>query len=152
MDNLRHGHNFSKVLLYIMIYWKQFFVYIGTPAPPSSPCNPSPCGVNAFCRERFDNAVCECQEEYRGNPYEGCYPECLVNSDCPKSQACIKTKCQDPCTRTCGIGAICTVSNHFPVCSCPQPTVGDAFTQCQLETGWKISSFSNLLLNIRLEN
>jgi len=99
---------------------------------PSRPCSPSPCGINAYCHERFDTAICECIPDYRGNPYQGCQPECLVNTDCPKSQACIKNKCQDPCPGTCGIGAICTVSNHVPICSCPLPTIGDAFTLCRI--------------------
>lgn len=107
---------------------------LATPAPsiPSRPCSPSPCGINAYCREIFNTASCECIPNYRGNPYQGCQPECLVNTDCPKSQACIKTKCQDPCPGTCGVGAICTVSNHIPTCSCPSPTVGDAFKICQV--------------------
>lgn len=100
------------------------------PPTPSRPCNPSPCGTNAYCRERHNTAYCECLPDFRGNPYEGCQPECLVNTDCPKSQACIRTKCQDPCPGTCGVGAICTVSNHIPICSCPLPTIGDAFTIC----------------------
>lgn len=109
-------------------------VISATPAPPtpSRPCSPSPCGINAYCRERFNTAVCECIPNYRGNPYQGCQPECLVNTDCPQSQACIRTKCQDPCPGTCGVGAICTVSNHVPICSCPLPTIGDAFTLCQI--------------------
>lgn len=119
------------VRICVFSFTKIIFLTVGTPPVSTRPCDPSPCGVNAFCRERFDTAICECQQDYRGNPYEGCHPECLVNSDCPKSQACIRTKCQDPCIGTCGIGAICSVSNHFPVCSCPQPTVGDAFTLCQ---------------------
>lgn len=112
-------------------------VLLATPAPPtpSRPCSPSPCGVNAYCHERFNTAICECMPNYRGNPYQSCQPECLVNTECPQSQACIRTKCQDPCPGTCGVGAICTVSNHIPICSCPIPTVGDAFTLCQVSGG-----------------
>lgn len=99
---------------------------------PPRPCLPSPCGVNTNCRERNGLAICECIAEYRGNPYEeGCQPECLVNNDCPRSQACIRTKCQDPCSGTCGVGAVCTVSNHIPICTCPYPLSGDAFSYCQ---------------------
>jgi len=111
-----------------------FLFILATPAPPvsSRPCNPSPCGTNAYCYERFDTAICECISNYRGNPYQGCQPECLVNTDCPKSQACIRMRCQDLCPGTCGVGAICTVSNHVPICSCPLPTIGDAFTLCRV--------------------
>ena len=114
---------------------KLILLFVGSLAPSARPCDPSPCGVNAFCRERLGTAICECLPDYRGNPYEGCHPECLINSDCSKSQACIRKKCQDPCIGTCGIGAICTVTNHVPVCSCPYTTVGDAFNLCQTIPG-----------------
>lgn len=125
-------------------------VILATPTPsvPSRPCSPSPCGINAYCHERFDTAICECVPNYRGNPYQGCQPECLVNTDCPKSQACIKTRCQDPCPGTCGVGAICTVSNHVPICSCPLPTIGDAFTLCQVpvEGNFTIHIFNYIII------
>ena len=94
------------------------------------PCSPSPCGVNTYCRERQNAAICECLPDYRGNPYDGCHPECLVNTDCPNSRACINAKCEDPCVGTCGINAICSVTNHIPICSCPYPTEGNAFRAC----------------------
>lgn len=100
------------------------------PPEPSNPCNPSPCGSNALCRVENGYAVCECLPEYRGNPYQNCRPECLANSDCPMNRACIRNKCQDPCPGTCGIDALCTVSNHIPICTCPDKFTGDAFTQC----------------------
>lgn len=46
------------------------------------------------------------------------------------NRACIRNKCQDPCPGTCGINAICTVSNHIPICSCIDEYTGDAFRQC----------------------
>jgi hypothetical protein len=89
--------------------------------------------------------VCECLPEYQGNPYEGCRPECLVSSDCPMNKACIRNKCQDPCPGTCGVGAICTVSNHIPICSCPPGTTGDAFRICNYVP---IKGWSSIILNI----
>ena len=110
---------------------------IPTPTPPATPdpCYPSPCGPNARCRVENSFAVCECIPEYHGNPYEGCRPECLVSSDCPMDRACIRNKCLDPCPGTCGVSAICTVSNHIPICSCPDGTTGDAFRLCSPITG-----------------
>ena len=123
------------------------------PQPPSihRPCAPSPCGVNTQCRERLDQAVCECLPDHRGDPYVGCYPECLANTDCPNSRACIRRKCQDPCVGTCGIGAVCSVSNHVPVCSCPYPTVGNAFTICRPGDGNDAYNYY-LLLNFEKIN
>ncbi|KAK9513085.1 hypothetical protein O3M35_001355 [Rhynocoris fuscipes] len=46
------------------------------------------------------------------------------------STACIRNKCRDPCPGTCGLSAICTVSNHIPICSCPDGFEGNAFTVC----------------------
>lgn len=74
--------------------------------------------------------MCECIPEHHGNPYEGCRPECLGNSDCPLNQACIRQKCKDPCPGTCGHEAQCFATNHVPVCTCPPGTTGDAFRQC----------------------
>ncbi|PNF22176.1 hypothetical protein B7P43_G05064 [Cryptotermes secundus] len=101
-----------------------------TPPPPAEPCRPSPCGSNARCRVENSFALCECIPEYHGNPYEGCRPECLVSSDCSMNRACIRNKCQDPCPGTCGVSAICAVSNHIPICTCPEGTTGDAFRIC----------------------
>lgn len=104
---------------------------------PSRPCSPSPCGINTYCREQQDTTLCECLPDHRGDPYVGCYPECLVNADCPNSQTCLRHKCQDPCDGTCGIGADCSVSNHVPICSCPHPKIGDPFTICKTPTQGK---------------
>uniref|UniRef100_A0A2S2QFK9 Neurogenic locus notch 2 n=1 Tax=Sipha flava TaxID=143950 RepID=A0A2S2QFK9_9HEMI len=102
-----------------------------TPTSPADPCYPSPCGPNARCHVENQNAICECLPEYQGNPYESCRPECLVSSDCAMNKACIRNKCQDPCPGTCGISAICFVSNHIPICSCPEHLTGDPFQICQ---------------------
>jgi len=67
---------------------------------------------------------------YHGNPYDGCRPECIGNSECQMNKACIKNKCVDPCPGTCGFEALCSVINHIPICSCPQGLTGDAFRQC----------------------
>lgn len=91
------------------------------------PCNPSPCGSNADCF----NGECRCQPEYRGNPYDGCRPECSLSSDCPRDKACLRNKCVDPCPGTCGINARCEVINHIPTCSCLPDYEGDPFTSCR---------------------
>lgn len=92
----------------------------------TDPCNPSPCGANAQCR----NGICTCLPEYEGDPYTSCRPECVLNSDCPKTRACLRNKCKDPCAGTCGSNAICEVINHIPSCSCPERTTGNPFVSC----------------------
>lgn len=62
-----------------------------------------------------------------------CRPECVLSTDCPQHQACIKQKCRDPCPGTCGINARCQVINHNPICTCKAGFTGDPFVTCQLE-------------------
>lgn len=89
------------------------------------------CGPNAEC----NNGVCTCLPEYRGNPYELCRPECVLNNDCPQNRACVRNKCIDPCIGTCGQNAICNVYNHVPMCSCPNGMSGNAFILCTVSKG-----------------
>lgn len=100
-----------------------------------TPCEPSPCGANAKCKEYHSAGSCSCLPDYIGNPYEGCRPECTVNTDCIPNKACIRNKCQDPCPGTCGPLALCTVVNHLPVCSCPFGYSGDPYQRCQFVKG-----------------
>lgn len=93
---------------------------------PINPCSPSPCGANAICQ----NGACSCIPEYHGDPYLGCQPECVLNSDCPRNKACIRNKCSDPCKGTCGAEALCEVINHIPMCSCPPGHTGSPFLYC----------------------
>lgn len=103
---------------------------------PVNPCSPSPCGSNAVC----DSGTCSCMPEYFGDPYVGCKPECVLNSDCTRDKACIRNKCNDPCIGTCGTGAVCETINHIPMCSCPQGFLGSPFHYCNAIQGNK--SFS----------
>lgn len=96
------------------------------------PCNPSPCGSNAVCKERNGAGSCSCQPEYFGDPYVGCRPECVQNSDCDRSKACSNNKCKDPCPGVCGINAECRVQNHAPICLCLEGYNGDPSTSCEL--------------------
>lgn len=97
---------------------------------PSNPCHPSPCGANAVCKERNGAGSCTCLPEYFGDPYTGCRPECVTNSDCDRSKACINNKCKDPCPGTCGLHAECKVLNHAPSCTCLPHYTGDAAIAC----------------------
>lgn len=102
------------------------------PVERPSPCVPSPCGSNAICRELNGVGSCSCIENYLGNPYEGCRPECVVNSDCQRNKACMNNKCRDPCPGTCGQNADCGVVNHLATCSCRPGFTGDPFSFCRI--------------------
>lgn len=97
---------------------------------PKNPCNPSPCGMNAICHERNGAGSCVCVEGYFGDPYSGCRPECVLNTDCPRDQVCTNNKCRDPCPGTCGINAECNVFNHVAMCSCLPGYTGNPQRSC----------------------
>nr|CAD7425818.1 unnamed protein product [Timema monikensis] len=99
---------------------------------PRNPCNPSPCGANAVCKERNGAGSCSCLPEYQGDPYTGCRPECVLNTDCDKARACVNNKCRDPCPGTCGLNAECRVVNHAPSCSCLPGYIGNPLNACHL--------------------
>lgn len=101
------------------------------PTPPPNPCVPSPCGPYSECHVIGSQASCRCRENYIGVPPQ-CRPECVVNTDCPPTLACISEKCRDPCPGSCGLNAKCTVQNHIPTCSCLPDYTGDPFTQCTI--------------------
>lgn len=94
-----------------------------------NPCAPSPCGPNSVCEIKSDHPVCSCLPNFSGSP-PYCKPECIINQECPSSQACINEKCSDPCINACGSNAACNVVNHTPLCSCLQGYKGDAFIGC----------------------
>lgn len=101
------------------------------PEAPRNPCNPSPCGANAICRERNGAGSCSCLPDYSGDPYAGCRPECVLNTDCPRNLACVNNKCADPCLGVCGANAQCTVVNHAPSCACLPGFTGNPLSACQ---------------------
>lgn len=98
---------------------------------PRHPCNPSPCGSNAVCKELNGAGSCTCLPDYFGDPYSGCRPECVMNSDCPRNRACVNNKCTDPCPGTCGINADCRVNNHVPTCICLPGFTGNPLQSCR---------------------
>lgn len=75
--------------------------------------------------------LCTCLQNYFGDPYSNCRPECTMNSDCPRNKACSNQRCVDPCPGTCGQAATCDVINHIPTCTCPTGTSGDPFVACR---------------------
>ena len=111
-----------------------FSAGVVNPPEPSDPCSPSPCGPNSECRITEGRPVCSCQPGYYGAP-PSCRPECVSNSDCQQSLACINQRCVSPCVGVCGISAKCDVVNHNPICSCPTGYIGDPFSACNKRPG-----------------
>lgn len=99
--------------------------------PDESACVKNPCGINAICRELNNAGSCTCIQNYYGDPYIACRPECILNTECPMNRACINMKCQDPCPGVCGHNALCNVVNHSPSCLCEHGFRGNPFESCQ---------------------
>lgn len=95
----------------------------------TNPCVPNPCGPNSICQDINGSPSCSCISNFIGSP-PNCRPECTINSECSSNLACINQKCRDPCPGSCGAGALCSVINHTPICSCPEGYTGDAFSRC----------------------
>lgn len=112
------------------------FNLLATEYTPTNPCQPTPCGPNAQCRERNGAAACACPADYIGDPYDnqlGCRRECELNNDCASHLACVGFKCIDPCPDNCGTLSICHVEAHVPVCTCPTGYTGDPYFACVYE-------------------
>lgn len=118
----------SKIWVYFIPYIVSISIiyFAAIPSSVEDACVPSPCGPNAECLD----GVCNCIPEFRGDPYVGCRPECVLNADCPRDRACIRNKCLDACPGACALNALCTVIGHVPMCSCPANMTGNAFSQC----------------------
>lgn len=99
----------------------------------NKPCSPTPCGANAVCKEQGNAGSCSCLRDYTGNPYEGCRPECIMNSDCSANLVCTQNKCRDPCPGSCGQNALCQVVNHSPLCTCIPGYTGNPFSHCIIQ-------------------
>lgn len=96
-----------------------------------NPCKPNPCGPFAECRNINNVASCSCYRYHIGLP-PNCKPECLVNSECSATKACVNMKCINPCIDSCGFNAQCKVLNHIASCYCPNNFSGNPFKVCYL--------------------
>ena len=77
--------------------------------------------------------MCQCPDGMSGDPTSavGCGgPECRTDDDCSVKLACIAYKCRDPCPGSCGIGAMCRVEKHHPVCTCNHGLTGNPLIRC----------------------
>lgn len=99
--------------------------------PPTNPCQPSPCGPNALCRETNEAPTCTCMEGYHGQP-PYCRPECSSNEECSLHMSCMNQKCRDPCKEACGANSECRVVSHSPICLCSSGYTGDPFVGCNI--------------------
>ena len=118
------------------------------PVEKVTPCQPSPCGANAVCREQNGAGSCSCLPDYKGNPYESCRPECTSNTDCVPTKSCVRFKCEDPCIGLCGQNADCQVIHHSPSCSCRFGYIGDPFTFCRPEPPQQCKDYKRMLRNL----
>ena len=71
--------------------------------------------------------MCSCNGGYIGSP-PNCRPECIINDECNRQQACCNQHCINPCDGACGLNSECTIRNHLPICKCLSGYNG--FQQC----------------------
>lgn len=124
-----------------ILYLAYSIKYLAVIQPIAHPCNPTPCGSNALCKERNGAGSCVCMPNYFGDPYIGCRPECIQNSDCPSEKSCLNTKCVNPCAGLCDVNSECRVINHLPVCTCLSGFTGNPLARCHLIPICKLPRF-----------
>lgn len=105
-----------------------------------NPCTSgNPCDRTAECRVENRRAVCACPVGYIGDAFVNCYlptvvekPECVSDSECSPTKACINQICQNPCElrNPCSEHAECHVTQHHPICTCPNGWAGDPQIRC----------------------
>lgn len=61
-----------------------------------------------------------------------CISGCRQNTDCNQDSACLNGICTDPCGEApCGKNALCRVSQHRPICLCPNGYQGEPSKECK---------------------
>ncbi|KAK0080812.1 hypothetical protein PV325_013287 [Microctonus aethiopoides] len=99
-----------------------------------NPC-PGSCGIDASCHVINHTLSCICPDCYEGDAYEQCTPlqkkqKCKENKDCSKIHQCINKECNNPCPGSCGIEALCYVTNQTISCECPRCYGGNPYEKC----------------------
>lgn len=101
----------------------------------------NPCSPRAECLPQDHQAVCKCPPGLIGNPYIDCKPEvrleCVYDTDCSSTLACINSKCKDPCLELtpCNLPSKCQVIPSIPVrtmiCICPEGYISSGSGTCK---------------------
>lgn len=99
------------------------------------------CAPRAECKAQNHLAICKCLPGLIGNPYSDCKPEilaeCIYDTDCPSTLACINSKCVDPChvLEPCNLPSKCKVIPSAPVrtmiCICPEGYISSGSGTCK---------------------
>ena len=53
---------------------------------------------------------------------------CVTDDECSIDAACVNRICMDPCD--CGTGAECFITEHRPICRCPEGLIGNPQIAC----------------------
>ena len=73
---------------------------------------------------------CTCPENFFGNAYSRCSPECTEHEQCSNRLTCNNLKCVDPCVEACGSNTNCRAENHTAICSCKKGYTGNPIEGC----------------------
>ena len=99
----------------------------------------NPCDVTAVCSVvdtvPFRTMICSCREGWAPDTDRSCKPieldnppGCVRDDECTSNEACINRVCKNPCD--CGTGAECFITQHRPICRCPEGLIGNPQIAC----------------------
>ncbi|CAL4092996.1 unnamed protein product, partial [Meganyctiphanes norvegica] len=109
-------------------------------------CKKLICGTGkCIWDDSLKTAHCRCDEGYHKDPSTGRCHECISHRHCSDLEHCRDNHCEDPCTNYCFSfnNVTCTVTNHQPLCSCPQDYILVDQKACQSRT--VVSSTSSVV-------
>lgn len=150
---------FMQYLITALMWWLLTFIFLALCIAYNklevynenvTPCHPNPCGYNADCTERNGVGSCICKDNFFGDPYESCRPECVLNADCPSHLACVNSKCKDTCAGSCGVYSECRVVNHVANCICITGYTGNPYSNCYLIQEERKNTFSHSFASCEL--
>ena len=146
--------------------------------PPTNPCQPNPCGIDALCEVDNGNPICSCARGKTGNPFVRCIPDgdrcpgnqCGPNSGCrmvadrpvcyclprfegaPPAIPCMKPSKQCK-PNPCGENTECVVINNVQRCTC-KPGYKESINTIQVNIIFKLTltyhcNWRNLYFNFK---
>lgn len=93
---------------------------------------PGSCTTDADCRRAAscNGTMCNCIHGFKGSPW-------LEKGSCQRN--CSHQTCEDPCEGLGAVKAICGITKHSAICTCPPRHRGDPYRKCTLVANSKFT-------------